>query len=215
MTSLPLFPLHTVLFPGSPLTLHIFEERYRLMMAHCLEQHEPFGVLLIRDGAEVGDPNPIAYHVGTTAQINSSVRLDDGRYLVSTVGQQRFRVTHSTQYKPYMMAHVELLQDNVQARHMALIPRLQKVYDTYWQAVAAATGVQQEVEELPLDGIDLTYHLAHRLHVSNERKQHWLESDTVTRIHEMMILLRAEIALLPQGNGHYRGDQINWPWSWN
>ena len=71
---LPLFPLQTVLFPGAPILLHIFEERYRLMIGRCLEQNSPFGVVLIRQGTEV-DPDAIPYGVGTTAQIRDSVRL--------------------------------------------------------------------------------------------------------------------------------------------
>ena len=51
---LPLFPLNMVLFPGLPISLHIFEERYRLMIARCIEQNGPFGVVLIREGREVG-----------------------------------------------------------------------------------------------------------------------------------------------------------------
>jgi Lon protease-like protein len=55
---LPLFPLNTVLFPGAPLQLHIFEERYRLMIGRCLEQKAPFGVVLIRSGSEVDPSDP-------------------------------------------------------------------------------------------------------------------------------------------------------------
>src|SRR5690349_19805632 len=67
---LPLFPLNTVLFPGVPLPLHIFEERYRLMIGRCIEQHAPFGVVLIRE-LDRADTNPDVtfYTVGTTAQI--------------------------------------------------------------------------------------------------------------------------------------------------
>ena len=55
---LPLFPLNTVLFPGAPIQLHIFEERYRLMIGRCLEQSSPFGVVLIRSGSEVSPDDP-------------------------------------------------------------------------------------------------------------------------------------------------------------
>jgi uncharacterized protein len=53
---LPLFPLQTVLFPGMPFVLHIFEQRYRQMIGECLRDDQPFGVVLIREGEEVGDP---------------------------------------------------------------------------------------------------------------------------------------------------------------
>ena len=69
LRALPLFPLHSVLCPGMALPLHIFEPRYREMIGACLEAETPFGVVLIRDGREVG---PLAGHiadVGTTAVI--------------------------------------------------------------------------------------------------------------------------------------------------
>ena len=52
MRELPLFPLPVVLFPGVPLPLHIFEQRYRLMIGRCIEEQKPFGVVLIREGVE-------------------------------------------------------------------------------------------------------------------------------------------------------------------
>jgi Lon protease-like protein len=96
---LPLFPLNTVLFPGSPIQLHIFEERYRLMIKRCLEQNTPFGVGLLRQGSQISPDDPemrrrledaaaagswagasleqelvkgeaVPYAIGTTAQIN-------------------------------------------------------------------------------------------------------------------------------------------------
>ena len=53
-SELPLFPLNTVLFPGMVLPLHIFEERYKLMIGRCMEGSRPFGVVAIREGGEVG-----------------------------------------------------------------------------------------------------------------------------------------------------------------
>lgn len=55
---LPLFPLNTVLFPGAMIQLHVFEERYRLMVGRCIEQRSPFGVVLLRSGSEVNPNDP-------------------------------------------------------------------------------------------------------------------------------------------------------------
>src|SRR2546428_795565 len=74
VATLPLFPLHVVLFPGLPLPLHIFEPRYRLMVGRCLEASSAFGVVLIRAGREVGEP-ATPYSVGTTAPIVRHERL--------------------------------------------------------------------------------------------------------------------------------------------
>ena len=65
---LRLFPLRTVLFPGMPLPLHIFEDRYKLMIGECVRDEVPFGVVLIRQGAEVGGPARV-YPIGTVARI--------------------------------------------------------------------------------------------------------------------------------------------------
>src|SRR5215210_2225209 len=97
---LPLFPLNTVLFPGMPITLHIFEERYRLMIGRCLEQKIPFGVVLIREGSETS-ADATSYLVGTTAQISDGVRLEDGRYYLVATGQRRFRTQYIVHRQPY------------------------------------------------------------------------------------------------------------------
>ena len=66
---LRLFPLNTVLFPGAVLNLHVFEPRYKQLVSECLEEGAPFGVSLIREGDEAGDPAVSPYEVGTTAEI--------------------------------------------------------------------------------------------------------------------------------------------------
>ncbi len=114
MRRLPLFPLHSVLCPGIALPLHIFEPRYREMVGQCLETGSPFGVVLIREGREVG---PLAGHiadVGTTAAIRQAGRYPDGRLDIVTVGETRFRIvsldraTHA-----YLTAVVEELEEPV------------------------------------------------------------------------------------------------------
>ncbi|MBF6600779.1 MAG: LON peptidase substrate-binding domain-containing protein [Dehalococcoidia bacterium] len=73
---LRLFPLQTVLFPGMRLPLHIFEERYKIMVRECIDEDAPFGVVLIRSGAEVGG-GAIPHDVGTTARIIQVEYLDE------------------------------------------------------------------------------------------------------------------------------------------
>lgn len=211
---LPLFPLNTVLFPGAPLTLHIFEERYRLMISRCLEQQTPFGVVLIRDGAEVGQ-NALPYEIGTIAQITRHVRLDDGRYYLTVIGQRRFRIQYTLQRMPYIIASVAMLPEDSSTTIISMAQELRATYDQYWQSMTAATGSQNQAEGLSKDLIEMTYQLAHRLQVSNEQKQHWLETDIATRIREIIQALRAEMVLLPRpGTG---GSASAWSGlgSWN
>jgi Lon protease-like protein len=86
-----LFPLRTVLFPGGPLPLRIFETRYTDMVRRCLREESPFGVLLIREGDEAGDVASTAT-VGCTARIVDFEILPDGLLGISCVGVRKFRV---------------------------------------------------------------------------------------------------------------------------
>lgn len=88
---LPLFPLNTVLFPGGPLSLRIFEPRYLDMVGACMRQQTPFGVVLIQAGAEVGTAVEIA-DIGTTARIEDFSELPDGLLGISCRGERKFRV---------------------------------------------------------------------------------------------------------------------------
>jgi uncharacterized protein len=227
---LPLFPLNTVLFPGAPISLHIFEERYRLMIGQCLEQQTPFGVVLLRSGSEVsaddpfirdlrrrvGDDTPFdeatPFEIGAVARITESQRLDDGRYVLVAVGQRRFRIQYIIQHHPYLIASVSQPAEDTAALTPASVAELRQVYDRYWARIARATGQRHEYEEPPSDAIELTYWLAHRLRVDNRRKQHWLEADVATRVSEMTDALQAEIAMLPPA-GSEPGAAL--PWSWN
>jgi Lon protease-like protein len=100
---IPLFPLHTVLFPGQVLPLHIFEPRYRAMIAECLRAGRPFGVVLIKTGREVGEA-AVPAAVGTTARIAQVATLPDGRMDILTVGESRFRIHQVHTERSYMEA---------------------------------------------------------------------------------------------------------------
>jgi Lon protease-like protein len=91
-TVIALFPLHTVLFPGGPLPLRIFETRYTDMVRRCMREQQPFGVVLIQDGEEAGDVATTAT-VGCTARIADFHTLHDGFLGISCVGDRKFRVS--------------------------------------------------------------------------------------------------------------------------
>lgn len=212
---LPLFPLNTVLFPGAPLTLHIFEERYRAMIGHCLDQSIPFGVVCTRNTEDEAIP-ALPYTIGTVAQINASVRLEDGRYLIATIGQQRFAIQEFLYYDPYMVVLAKWLSEElapITGRHTT--DALRETYERYWKAVSIATGSASQVEQLPGDDVAMTYYLAHRMQVTNERKQHWLEVDYATRVREIATMLHAEMSLLPRPDTPLPPREGAWPWSWN
>jgi Lon protease-like protein len=86
-----LFPLHTVLFPGGPLPLRIFETRYTDMVRRCMREQQPFGVVLIQEGDEAGEVATTAT-VGCTARIADFHTLKDGLLGISCVGVRKFSV---------------------------------------------------------------------------------------------------------------------------
>jgi len=109
---IPLFPLRSVLCPGVALPLHIFEERYRLMVDRCIERGEPFGVVLLRNGSEVGPARGQVAAVGTTAAIRRAGTYPDGRLEILTVGQQRFRLEGVDNVsEPYLVGRVSPLDE--------------------------------------------------------------------------------------------------------
>lgn len=139
MTQIPLFPLGLVLFPNAPLPLHIFEDRYQMMIGECIEQNKPFGVVLLREG--VAESDEVTFHMlGTAAQIADGVRMEDGRYLINCVGQRRFRVQEIVERAPYFIASVTMLTEEGAELFVEPGNELRALYTRYCEALAAATG---------------------------------------------------------------------------
>lgn len=107
--TIPIFPLHSVLFPGGPLALRIFEARYLDMVSACLRDESGFGVALIREGEEVGSAAEV-YELGTLGDISYWEQRRDGLLGITVTGQQRFRIIDS-EVAPNQLriAEVELL----------------------------------------------------------------------------------------------------------
>jgi Lon protease-like protein len=102
---LPMFPLGTLVFPGSAIPLHVFEPRYRRLTSDCLAGDRSFGIVLISRGAEVGGGDQ-RNDVGTRVVITKAASLGDGRWLMVAQGQQRIRVTDWLEDDPYPQAMV-------------------------------------------------------------------------------------------------------------
>ena len=109
---LALFPLSTVLFPGGPLRLRIFEPRYLDMVRHCLKESRAFGVLLILEGEEAGEAVSVA-ESGTSARVVDFDTLPDGLLGIDCIGEQRFRVLKRWQQGDGLnVAQVDYLPDD-------------------------------------------------------------------------------------------------------
>jgi Lon protease-like protein len=195
---LKLFPLNTVLFPGSALNLHIFEPRYRQMIAECLEDGEVFGVCLIREGDEAGDLEVTPHDVGTTAEISAMRPLDGGRFFLSTVGRKRFRIERILARDPYLLAEVEYLDDEPVsggATVDALLARITKVFAEYLRLVVAFSGTSAEVT-LPDDAVEASYLIGGALQIADTMKQRLLELPTTEE--RLVVELEFLRRLLPQ-----------------
>lgn len=109
--TLPLFPLKTVLFPGGPLPLRIFEPRYLDMVSRCLKEDGAIGICLIREGGEVG-PAATSYEVGTLSRITYWHQRPDGLLGITVRGEQRFRILRQEVTRSQLVvAEVELLAE--------------------------------------------------------------------------------------------------------
>jgi Lon protease-like protein len=173
---LRLFPLNTVLFPGMKLPLHIFEERYKLMIRECLEEDAPFGVVLIKSGEEVGEGAAVPHDVGTTARILQVEYLDDGRMNIFTHGERRFRIVAVNTTQPYMRGEVQLLETEpaTDSAHAAM-PRARQMFDDYLKTYFSIADQWVREVYVPDDPGDAGDYIAARCDVPPETKQQWLE----------------------------------------
>ena len=112
MNEIPLFPLKTVLLPANTLGLKIFEPRYLDMIANCMRENNPFGVVLIHKGEETGTDTDV-YSIGTTATISDWEHRADGLLGVTALGAERFEIlsTH-TQTDGLTLAQIKILEDS-------------------------------------------------------------------------------------------------------
>lgn len=203
LVSMPLFPLKTVLFPGMLLPLHIFEERYKIMVRECLEKEEPFGVLLIKEGTEVGETAE-PHRIGTSAIIARATELTGERYNILSVGYQRIQVHAMSYEQPYLSGLVEVLEpvngETDEAHRLAinLRPRLQ----SYIRLLADITEMSINLSEMPDKPVLLGYVAAILLQIPLADKQRLLASDTIPQmLAKEMVLLARERHLLASNIG--------------
>ena len=131
--TVPLFPLNTVLFPGGVLPLRIFEPRYLDMVSTCLRSDTRIGVILIRNGSEVGEAADV-HDVGTLTSISYWNKRNDGLLGITLRGENRFRVLSlSVEPNQLVMAEVEVLPPEcevvIRAEFQPMIDLLKQIID--------------------------------------------------------------------------------------
>jgi Lon protease-like protein len=205
MYELPLFPLNTVLFPGTPIHLHIFERRYIQMIETCLSEQRPFGVILIREGAEAFGPLAVPYSVGCTAEIIKVEELPDNRKNIIAVGKERFRVLSvDRETNSYLVGKVEDVP--IQVHDESSLPEaaneLRLWLERYLKAISLAVPAATEIDQLAEDPLTLIYIAAALLQVASDQKQALLEMDDVQLLLEALDShYRREVALLRATRG--------------
>jgi len=200
---LPLFPLNVVLFPHMPLPLHVFEPRYRQMIADCLEEGHSFGVVAIREGTEVGPANP--YDVGTLAKIVRIDRLDDGRMNLLVMGASRFEIVETANDRPYLRGQIRIIPeagDDLDATAQ-LTETTATAFQHYSNLLRQLVGQKVDEAEPPMEPELLSYLIAAALNLQVPEKQTLLaERRTDSRLLLELRILRKEILLLKQMVAH-------------
>jgi uncharacterized protein len=200
---LPLFPLNTVLFPGVPMQLNIFESRYKLLVRYCLEKNEPFGVVLIRKGMEALGPLAEPYPIGCTARIVEIEPLENGNMNLTALGDERFEIKELDFSMPYLVGKVEAMP-LVSEHAMDELPgsRLLEDWMKEYLSVLASIGettLDLNALEFPNEPVPLLYLGASLLQLPAVEKQPLLSAPTaVDLLDEVTRLYRRETSVLDQ-----------------
>lgn len=182
---LALFPLKTVLLPGNSLSLKIFEPRYTDMIADCMREQKPFGVVLIYHGEETDNEVEI-YTTGTSARVTDWQNRDDGLLGITIQGEQRFNVQSTrTLSSGLLIAEVEFQE----AECGIVIP--DQFY--YMQELLLHISTHKQIDKSELDFCKIVYQLIYLLPLDHTLKQQLLE---VPQCMDRAVVLHAELIRL-------------------
>lgn len=195
---LPIFPLNVVLFPGMMLPLHVFEPRYQEMINRCIEEEIPFGVVLIREGHEVGGPAK-PHRVGTAVRITRVEHTPEGHLNLLAVGTQRFKILELDRSHSYLSAkvsHFPVVNGSTRAAQ-DMVYRVRPKIIEYVDLLSRASQTHLKLDRLPEDPTTLAFLVAIALQVSNTEKQKLLEMQGIPEILDReRYLLSCELLLL-------------------
>lgn len=204
--ALPLFPLGTVLVPGMRLSLHVFEPRYRQLVADLLNAEGPgapeFGVVALRQGWEVGELGDV-HDVGTSARVTDVLPHADGRCDLAAVGERRFVIDSlDTGAKPYLVASVRWLAEPLGEIGPDLAASVRRALDMHLRTLAALNADLAEFADLGVpaaDPVALSYAVAKLPSLPMLDRQALLGvGDTAARLRAGRAVLRRETELLRQ-----------------
>jgi Lon protease-like protein len=185
---LPIFPLQAVLFPGTPLPLHIFEPRYKRMLADCLAADRRFGITPL--AGERGRPEPGT--VGCVAEVRVNQELPDGRSNIVVLGGSRFILTRLMEESlPYLVAMVQTFDDDPGTEPPADdIARLRELFTEYFAGLRQLNDVEPEEPTLSDEPLTLSFQVAGTMECDPGVKQQLLsERSTERRVKALIQLL--------------------------
>lgn len=212
LRKLPLFPLPLVLFPGEVLPLHIFEERYKLMIRTCLETDKQFGILLHEPSDEREREHPVV--VGCIAEIMMTIPLEDGRMNLLTTGKSRFVVRKFLDDCEYLTGEVSELHDDLDfdTSLVADAIRMKKLFEELIALAIELSDSPLVKGTVPEEAAALSFAMAAALPIGNPLKQRLLEMTlTSQRLRELHTVLTSMIETYrrrklakkaAKGNGH-------------
>jgi Lon protease-like protein len=205
---LPIFPLSVVLFPGTPLPLHIFEPRYKRMLADCLLTDRRFGLTPIRAGQEAPGPGTI----GCVAEVRVNQELPDGRSNIVVMGGTRFVVSRlMDESYPYLVGHVEAFEDDPGSEPEAEdCETLRGLFGRYLAGLRELNDTLPEEPTLPVDGSTLSFHVAAAIETDLGVKQRLLEErSSGRRVKALMLLLPVLTSSVESGLKVHRRAHTN------
>lgn len=203
---LPLFPLGTVLVPGMRLSLHVFEPRYRQLVADLLGDDDPgapeFGVVALRQGWEVGELGEV-HPVGTAARVTGVLPHPDGRCDLAAIGERRFAIEAlDAGSKPYLLGTVRWLAEPEGDLDPELADSVRRALELHLRtlvALHADPGAAGEFAATAADPRELSYTVAKLPSLPLADRQALLEvADTAGRLQAGRAVLRRETELLRQ-----------------
>jgi Lon protease-like protein len=185
---LPIFPLSVALFPGNPLPLHIFEPRYRRLLADCLAADRRFGITPTSHDADPPEPGA----VGCVAEVRVNQELPDGRSNIVVVGGSRFVLSRLLDESlPYLVGLVQAFEDEAGTEPSAEeLESLRELSTRYFTGLRELNDVIPEELTLPEDALSLSFHVAGSIDCDIGVKQRLLaERSTARRIKALILLL--------------------------
>jgi Lon protease-like protein len=205
---LPIFPLSAVLFPGTPLPLHIFEPRYKRMLADCLAADRRFGITPMRADREIPGPGAI----GCVAEVRVNQELPDGRSNIVVLGGTRFVLSRLLDESlPYLVALVQPFDDDPDTEPAAeATASVRELFTRYFAGLRQLNDTEPEEPTLPEDPLSLSFQVAGAIDCDAGVKHRLLaERSTARRVEALLLLLPVLTSAVEAGLKVHRRAHTN------